>query len=67
MWWWIAKGEWTVSEIAIDSRRGEFPRDSIRISITEALKILPGIVKVGQALMRAQAPHGNTVHLNIGE
>ena len=26
-----------------------------------------GIVNVGQAFMRAQAPHRNTVYLNIGE
>jgi hypothetical protein len=44
-----------------------FPRDSIRISITEVLRNLPRIVNGGQALVRAQAPHGNTVHLNIGE
>ena len=44
-----------------------FPQDSIRISITEALRNLPGIVNGGQALVRAQAPHGNTVLLNIGE
>ena len=38
----------TASDFAIDSRRGEFPT-GIRISITEALRNLPGIVNVGQA------------------